>query len=74
MNRLDFSPYMEISPITGQGAGKDSMFKIVGVRSVRKDVIMDGKRQSVTHRNVAHTPDLAANLVSISRLNADVTN
>ena len=71
VNRSDFSTYMEISPITGQGAGKDSTFKIVGVGSVQKDVIVDGKRQSVIFRNVAHAPDLAANLVSISRLDAD---
>ena len=71
VNRSDFSNYMEISPIAGQGAGKDSTVKIVGVGSVQKDVIMDGKRQSVIFRNVAHAPDLAANLVSISRLDAD---
>ena len=71
VNRSDFDTYLEISPVTGQGAGKGLGFQIIGVGSVRKDVVMDGKRRRVIFENVAHAPDLMANLVSLSRLDAD---
>lgn len=71
VERADFKTYAEISPVTGQGAGKGSTFKIIGVGSVQKDVMVDGERRRVTFENAVHAPDLAANLVSISRLDAD---
>jgi len=71
VDRSDFKDYMEISPVTGRGAGKDSTFQIVGIGSVQKDVVMDGRQQRVTFTNAVHAPGLAANLVSISRLDAE---
>ena len=71
VDRSDFDTYAEIAPVTGQGVGRDSTFQIVGVGSVQKDVVVDGKRRRVTFTNAVHAPDLAANLVSISRLDAD---
>ena len=71
VDRSDFDTYMEISPVTGQGAGKDSTFQIVGIGSVQKDVVVDGRRQRVTFANAVHAPSLAANLISISRLDAE---
>jgi hypothetical protein len=34
VDRSDFDTYMEISPVVGQAAGKDSTFQIVGIGSV----------------------------------------
>ena len=55
----------------GQGTGKDSTFQIIGVGSVRKDIVMDGRWQRVVFTNAVHAPNLAANLISISRLDAE---
>ena len=71
MDRLDFETYTEISPVMGQGAGKDSTFQIIGVGSVRKDIVMDGRWQRVIFTNVVHAPDLTVNLISISQLDAE---
>jgi len=68
VDRSDFADYMEISPVTGRGAGRDSTFQIVGIGSVQKDVVVDGRRKRITFANAVHAPGLAANLVSISHL------
>ncbi|KAF9642706.1 hypothetical protein BDM02DRAFT_3071330, partial [Thelephora ganbajun] len=68
VDRSDFNAYTEISPVTGQGAGRGSTFQIIGVGSVHKDVVIDGKRRRIVFRDAVHAPDLAANLASISRL------
>lgn len=71
VNRSDFETYTEISSVTGQGAGRDSTFQIISVGSVRKDVMMGGKRRRIIFANAVHAPDLAANLISISQLDAE---
>lgn len=71
VNRSDFSTYAGISPIVGQGAGRNFTFKIIGVGSVQREVVVDERRRRVVFRNAVHAPDFAANLVSISRSDED---
>ncbi|KAJ3492188.1 hypothetical protein NLJ89_g11264 [Agrocybe chaxingu] len=70
-NKNDFSAY-ELFPETreGQAALRGAKFKILGSGTVRKSFISEGRRTSITFHNALHTPDFAANLISVSKFDA----
>ncbi len=71
VNRSDFSSYKTLDEnITGNAAEKDSTFRIAGFGVVKKSFRHEGKQTHLTFKNAMHTPDLAANLVSISRFDS----
>ncbi|EDR06651.1 retrovirus-related pol polyprotein [Laccaria bicolor S238N-H82] len=69
VNRSDFSTYHALSqPDEGQSANKGGQFRIVGHGAVTKTIISGSLRTTLTFKHAVHTPDLIANLVSISKL------
>jgi hypothetical protein len=68
VNKSDFSSY---EPFTehqeGQAASRGARFKIHGKGTVIKRYKSGNLRTSLTLTNCLHTPDFAANLISISR-------
>lgn len=67
-NKSDFSTYEPfLDHQEGQAASKTARFKIHGKGTVIKTYESDHKRALMTFTNALHTPDFAANLVSISR-------
>ncbi|KIJ23037.1 hypothetical protein M422DRAFT_196412 [Sphaerobolus stellatus SS14] len=68
VNRADFSSYTELhEPREGQPANKQGKFRILGYGTVMKTIISAGYKSSITFKTALHTPDLAANLVSVSK-------
>jgi hypothetical protein len=68
-NRSDFSTYHTlIQPDEGQSASKGGHFRIIGHGAVTKTIVSGSLKTTITFRNAVHTPDLIANLVSISKL------
>ncbi|KAJ3807953.1 hypothetical protein F5876DRAFT_79216 [Lentinula aff. lateritia] len=67
-NRANFTEYEKVSDSVGQSAKEGSGFKIVGVGNVLINVVHNGRSNTLTFRNSYHSPDITANLVSISRL------
>ena len=49
---------------------KGGHFHIVGHGAVTKTVVLGSLRTTITFKNAVHTPDLIANLISISKLDA----
>ena len=67
----DFTTYFPLSkPDEGQPANKGGQFRIIGHGAVMKTIVSGSLRTTTTFKNAVHTPDLIANLVSISMLDA----
>ncbi len=74
-NRSDFSTYESFDvQQEGQAASKSARFKIHGKGTVVKTYESDHKRALMTFTNALHTPDFAANLISISRFDTSGFN
>ena len=70
VNCSDFSTYHTLSqPDEGQSANKDGQFHIIGHGAVTKTILSGLLRTTITFMHAVHTPDLIANLISISKLN-----
>ena len=59
-----------VKPDEGQPVNKGGQFCILGHGAVTKTIISGSLRTTITFKNTVHTPDLIANLVSISKLDA----
>ena len=71
VERSDFTMYFPLAkPDEGQPANKGGQFRIIGHGAVIKMIISGSLRTTITFKNAVHTPDLIANLVSISMLDA----
>lgn len=68
--RRDFATYTEIAPIPIHSAELGASFDAVGRGTVCVDFECDGRRYAVTLSDVLHTPAIAANLLSIPKLDA----
>ena len=69
VNCSDFSTYHALSkPDKGQSANKGGQFHIIGHGAVTKTIISGSLRTTLTFKHAVHTPDLIANLISISKL------
>jgi hypothetical protein len=67
-NKTDFSNYeLFDEPREGQAASREARFKICGKGTVIKHYISKDKRVKLIFNNALHTPDFAANLISISQ-------
>lgn len=67
-NKTDFSTYeLFVGVREGQAASKSARFRIHGKGTVIKHYISDEKATQMIFTNALHTPDFAANLVSISQ-------
>ncbi|KAJ7068971.1 hypothetical protein B0H15DRAFT_793931, partial [Mycena belliarum] len=67
VDRSDFVTYEPLQNFSGQAAEAGSKFRILGKGQVYKKVLLDGKA-TVLELTAYHTPDFAANLISVSRL------
>lgn len=70
VRREDFTTYSTIPIRHGKAAKRGTQFSIVGIGSVTKILPVEGRLVSMTFTNVLHTPDLSANLISVSRLDS----
>ena len=71
VEQSDFTTYFPLAkPDEGQPANKGGQFRIIGHGAVMKTIISGSLRMTITFKNTVHTPDLIANLVSISMLDA----
>ena len=69
INCSDFSTYHILSkPDEGQSANKGGQFRIIGHGAVTKIIVSGSLRTTLTFKHTVHTPDLIANLISISKL------
>ena len=69
VNRSDFTTYHALSqPDKGQPANKGGQFRIVRHGAVTKTIVSGMLRMTITFKHAVHTPDLIANLISISKL------
>ena len=69
INRSDFTTYHTLSqPDEGQPAKKGGHFCIIGHGSVTKTIVSGSLKMTITFKHAVHTPDLIANLISISKL------
>jgi len=69
VNCLDFTTYHALSqPDEGQPANKGGQFHIVGHGAVTKTIVSRMLRTTITFKHAVHTPNLIANLISISKL------
>jgi len=67
-NREDFATYTAYtSPRTEHIANKGGTFRILGVGEVKHSIIVNGRHTHLIFKSVIHTPDLSANLISISK-------
>ena len=67
-NREDFTTYLTYNPPhTGHTANKDGTFRILGVDKVKCTFTYNGRRTHFTFKAAVHTPDLSANLISVSK-------
>jgi len=67
-NREDFATYTAYtSPHTGCTANKGGTFRILGVGEVKHSIIVNGQCTHLIFKSAIHTPDLSANLISISK-------
>lgn len=67
-NKTDFSTYTKFPEVKeGQAATKSSRFVIHGTGSVEKKYLSNNKSTTFTFSNALHTPDFAANLISVSK-------
>ena len=67
----DFTMYFPLAKLDeGQPANKGGQFHIIGHGAVMKMIILGSLRMTITFKNTIHTPNLIANLVSISMLDA----
>ncbi|PPQ82316.1 hypothetical protein CVT24_002271 [Panaeolus cyanescens] len=72
VNKSDFSTYEAFDePRLGQAANRGMKFRIVGKGSVTKTFFSEGKKTTLTFNNALHTPDFAANLISVSRFESN---
>jgi Reverse transcriptase (RNA-dependent DNA polymerase)/gag-polypeptide of LTR copia-type/GAG-pre-integrase domain len=69
-DRTDFLDYVRVDDMVGHSATEEGRFLIFGKGTVRKSFEHDGRTTTVLFQNALHTPDLAANLISVSRLDA----
>ena len=68
INKNDFSAYELFSEIReGQAACRGAKFRICGKGTVIKTYTLKGKETKITFQNALHTPDFAANLISVGR-------
>lgn len=65
-----FSDYLPLTPQAGNSAKCGASFTIIGVGTVHTSIIVNGKPSIIAFRNALHTPDLSANLISLSRIDA----
>ncbi|TFY57497.1 hypothetical protein EVJ58_g6983 [Rhodofomes roseus] len=70
-DRAYFSEYLPLKPHTGSSAKRGADFTIIGVGCVHAEMLIEGRRSIVTFRNALHVPDLAANLISLSRIDGN---
>ena len=69
VNSSDFTTYHALSqPDEGQPANKGGQFHIVGHGSVTKIIMSSSLKTTIMFKHAVHTPDLIANLISISKL------
>ena len=69
VNHSDSSTYHALpQPNAGQSANKGGQFRIVGHGAVTKMIVSGSLKTKITFSHAVHTPDLIANLVSISKL------
>ena len=74
-DRALFTTYTLLSQATpGLGAGRDSIFQIVGRDSVKFESVIDGEVKKITLNNVLHIPGLRSNLISVSKLSEKGAN
>ncbi|KAI0348940.1 hypothetical protein OH77DRAFT_1382055, partial [Trametes cingulata] len=66
--RRHFSEYRTVTPFTGNAARRGATFQIVGMGDVQILLRMGGRESVVILKDVLHAPDLAANLISIARI------
>ena len=67
-NCKDFAMYTAYtSPCTGRTANKGGTFRILSVGEVKHSIIVNGWRTHLIFKSAVHTPDLSANLISISK-------
>ena len=71
VNKSDFSAYVPFSETReGQAACRGAKFRICGKGTVVKTYMSKGKQTKLTFNNALHTPDFAANLISVGRFDA----
>jgi len=64
----DFSAYEPFAEIReSQAACRGANFRICSKGMVTKAYMLKGKETKITFQNALHTPDFAANLISVSR-------
>ncbi|CAA7270336.1 unnamed protein product [Cyclocybe aegerita] len=67
-NKNDFSAYEPfIESCEGQAACRGARFKILRKGTVVKVFISEGQKTTITFYNALHTPEFAANLISVSK-------
>ncbi|CAA7270907.1 unnamed protein product [Cyclocybe aegerita] len=67
-NKIDFSTYEPFHELCeGQAACRGAKFKILGKGTVEKTFTSEGCKTTITFHNALHTPEFAANLVSVSK-------
>ena len=72
VNKSDFYSYKLFNtPKEGQAAGEDLRFAILGQGIVKKTFLgLNGQQNYITFNHALHTPNLAANFISISQIDA----
>ncbi|KAL7280494.1 hypothetical protein ACG7TL_005426 [Trametes sanguinea] len=68
IDRRHFSNYRSTSSMTGNAAKRGSTFEIAGIGDVSLIIRTEGRDVKIRLHDVLHAPDLAANLVSVARI------
>ncbi|KAJ3496003.1 hypothetical protein NLJ89_g10542 [Agrocybe chaxingu] len=70
-NKIDFSTYEPFyESCKGQAACQGAKFKILGKGTVEKTFISEGCKTTIMFHEALHTPEFAANLISVSKFDA----
>ncbi|KAG5717994.1 hypothetical protein E4T56_gene1712 [Termitomyces sp. T112] len=68
----DFAEYTQLTqPRKGKAATQDGVFCIIGQGTVKKQIQTNQGISELVFCNTLHTPDLAANLISVGRFNKE---
>ncbi|OJT09466.1 Retrovirus-related Pol polyprotein from transposon TNT 1-94, partial [Trametes pubescens] len=68
VDRRHFSNYRTVTPMHGNAAKKGATFQIIGVGDINAVMVIDNRESLITLKEVLHAPDLAANLISVARI------
>lgn len=64
----NFTTYNSITPVEIQVAKSSVTFRAIGCGTIAKTMMLKDRRTVVTFHNVLYTPELSANLLSVSQL------